>query len=490
MSAPAPYNPAFNFTDFQTANPTTPLPANALDAELFDVKITTDQIIAALAIIQRSDGALFNGIVTADSLSTAVLNLMGGFNPRGNWATTTAYNAKDIVDETGGTYVAVISHTSGVFATDLAAGKWNLIAGSAGSVTLASLTDVLLNSPVANNLLSFNGTDWVNGPLALANIASGLITFAKLNSAVFSTDGTFATTNDTTFPTTKSVKTYLQTQAFKATGANVVAAATTSLTGAFDFVMVTGNTTISAITLAANEEKWVRFTGTPQLTYDATKLVLPSTANIAVAANDRALFRGIDGTNVICLDYIRASGLPLVAPPVTTAMTLISQQTVSGVASVAVTAGIDTTYSHYIWELSNLVSVAGGVDALVTLQQSGSFVGGSSYLSSGVKATGSGVAIAVIGDNGTSSFDVTGGVGGIGTAMTNGPSTIVFELWQPALVAIQNVKFWSLQTAGSGGVASTDSKGYLNTNAATTGLKMALSSGNIAFCTAKLYGVS
>ena len=46
---------------------------------------------------------------------------------RGNWVTAVVYNTWDIIKQNNAWYVCVISHTSGVFATDLAASKWALI---------------------------------------------------------------------------------------------------------------------------------------------------------------------------------------------------------------------------------------------------------------------------------------------------------------------------------------------------------------------------
>lgn len=47
-------------------------------------------------------------------------------NHRGAWATATAYSAtdRDWVTEGGQAYIAAVTHTSGVFATDFAAGRW------------------------------------------------------------------------------------------------------------------------------------------------------------------------------------------------------------------------------------------------------------------------------------------------------------------------------------------------------------------------------
>lgn len=68
MSNPTPYNPSYSFSDYQTANPSEPLPAPQLDNELADVSQAMTETQTALADIRRSDGALVNNIVTADAI--------------------------------------------------------------------------------------------------------------------------------------------------------------------------------------------------------------------------------------------------------------------------------------------------------------------------------------------------------------------------------------------------------------------------------------
>lgn len=104
-----------------------------------------------------------------------------------------------------------------------------------------------------------------------------------------------------------------------AAGANVVAATTTPIGAATGPTLsVTGNTTITAFdTVAAGTSRWVKFTGTPLLTYNATSLILPGSANIQAAANDFALFQSLGAGNWICLYYSPANGLPFVVTPIT-----------------------------------------------------------------------------------------------------------------------------------------------------------------------------
>jgi hypothetical protein len=118
---PVPYAPGFSFTGYQTANPADPLPGPMVDNELFDLQETTDSLIAALAQIQRSDGALQNGIVTTESLA---VELIGGLKPPTAWVTAHAYAISATVFNGPKLYICAIAHTSGTFATDLAAGKW------------------------------------------------------------------------------------------------------------------------------------------------------------------------------------------------------------------------------------------------------------------------------------------------------------------------------------------------------------------------------
>ncbi|MDE2103603.1 MAG: hypothetical protein KGL39_40570 [Patescibacteria group bacterium] len=106
--------------------------------------------------------------------------------------------------------------------------------------------------------------------------------------------------------------------ALAAQGANITAASTTNLASATGpIVNVTGNTTITALgTATAGVMRWVKFTGTPLLTYNATSLILPGSANITAAANDFALFVSLGSGNWICVQYFLATGALAVTLPI------------------------------------------------------------------------------------------------------------------------------------------------------------------------------
>ena len=124
MAEPTRYTLSYDFTAFQAANTTTPLPADKIEIEFNNLDTTTDEIIDNLNLIQRADGALANNSVGTDQLKDEVSI---SINPVGDWATLTSYVVRDVVYQGNNVYRCDESHTSGTFSTDLAAGKWSEI---------------------------------------------------------------------------------------------------------------------------------------------------------------------------------------------------------------------------------------------------------------------------------------------------------------------------------------------------------------------------
>jgi hypothetical protein len=145
MAQPTPYVKATNFQEEEADNVAgrSTVRTAMVDAELAAIELTLEETLANLAVIQRDDTGLQDLIVTTESLSANVKALFaGGINPRGTWLTTTSYAVKDVV-ETGTpfvSYICVIAHTSGVFATDRSAGKWMVLGQEPGSIVITDLT--------------------------------------------------------------------------------------------------------------------------------------------------------------------------------------------------------------------------------------------------------------------------------------------------------------------------------------------------------------
>jgi hypothetical protein len=136
-------------------------PGQALDVEFNDVKTTTDQIRANLALIQRDDGAPANGIVTYDTLSASLQT--NGLAGAASWVTANAYLVGTTVYQNFNLYRCLVAHTSGVFATDLAAGKWLLlVALPAGPQGIQGIQGIQGNNGATGNTgatgASYGGT--------------------------------------------------------------------------------------------------------------------------------------------------------------------------------------------------------------------------------------------------------------------------------------------------------------------------------------------
>jgi hypothetical protein len=126
MAQPVAYTRSFSFTNYGTTNPEDPLPGNRVDIELNNIKTTLDQIRTNLALLQRDDGALANGLVGVSQLSGSLSSLE--LDTPSSWVTATAYVVDNVVFQSSKLYVCLVAHTSGTFATDLAAAKWEEIA--------------------------------------------------------------------------------------------------------------------------------------------------------------------------------------------------------------------------------------------------------------------------------------------------------------------------------------------------------------------------
>jgi hypothetical protein len=128
-----------------------------LDSNFNTLVESVTEIIANLGLIQRDDGEIRNQTVHANTFTSDALALMAGssvvssldWRPMGFWATATLYRVGNII-ETGSpavAYVAAVQHTSGVFATDYAAGKW-VVLSSPRQLTSGDVTSALGYTPV------------------------------------------------------------------------------------------------------------------------------------------------------------------------------------------------------------------------------------------------------------------------------------------------------------------------------------------------------
>ena len=180
MPQPPVYSRQYSFTGFSTNYPSDQQPGTQIDAELNAVKVTLDAILSNLLLLQRDDGALKNASVTLATLASDVLSAVVGdsWRVRGAWATGTAYLPNDVVVNGTSTYLCATAHTSGTFATDLAAVKWVTIFGAAtvtvpdGAVTTAKLADAAVTSAKMASSIAVTG-NLSGGTLAAGTLPAG-----------------------------------------------------------------------------------------------------------------------------------------------------------------------------------------------------------------------------------------------------------------------------------------------------------------------------
>lgn len=116
MSQPTPYTPTTDFSQQEANNASGRSTVNtaALDAEFANIQSTLDQTLSNIQLIQRDDGKLADLIVDIHTISPDLLNLIGGFQLKGDWSSATAYIVNDLVINGAYTYVCTQSHTSGI----------------------------------------------------------------------------------------------------------------------------------------------------------------------------------------------------------------------------------------------------------------------------------------------------------------------------------------------------------------------------------------
>lgn len=110
--------------------------------DLSKINANFQTLATALENTLSRDGTIPNSMsadldMNGQRIINAVADGGNGFIWEGAWVTATSYAMNNLVRESGNTYICLSSHISGVFATDLAAGKWELVAskGSSGAGT-------------------------------------------------------------------------------------------------------------------------------------------------------------------------------------------------------------------------------------------------------------------------------------------------------------------------------------------------------------------
>lgn len=427
MAQPTPYVPSFDFSDFSTLNPDTPQPGVSLDAQFNALKLTTDETLANLELIQRDDGLLANGIVTPDSLSD---ELYAGISRAVPWATATVYEAGDLVwylsklysvnagftgnsttDPTvdTGRYTLILDMTATVpdvitqeaqdaadaadASADAAAASAALITSIVGSATYlwagtatgAANTIVLTPVPamtsygVGHKLRFLVGTTNTGAVTMNTDNALGSTTIRKsIGDALVN-----LAPGDLKAGTIAEIEYISEAAGYQllnpptySQGTAVASATTVNLDGANgDYISITGTTAITGITLAQGRERTVTFAGILTLTHGASLLLKNNGSNIVTAAGDSAVFRGEASGVVRMISYTPATGQPIASviySKIATAAIATQSELLAGTASKIIDAATLAPFIHSArysqtatTSLSNNIATAVGFDGEV-----------------------------------------------------------------------------------------------------------------------------
>jgi microcystin-dependent protein len=147
---------------------------------------------ATAAAVTATNSALAANSAKAATEAIAIeqnAKLAGITRARGTWVTATAYAVNDTATEGGNLYLCLIAHTSGTFATDLAANRWviHVAKGAAGAGT-------------GDMLAANNGSEFANKPTVVSNLGFTK-TAAQLSALVETLIGQSILWNDNDIPT-------------------------------------------------------------------------------------------------------------------------------------------------------------------------------------------------------------------------------------------------------------------------------------------------
>lgn len=174
MARPTTYDRQNSFRLYSAQYPDEPHNGTYLDTEFDAVKLALDETQDNLALIQGADGRLAAASVGRAQLDSSITI---GFESPTPWATGTSYLANiSTVFKDSKFYTCLVDHTSGVFADDLSAGDWLLVADLSiaaalddGSVTTAKLADAAITTGKINDVA-----------VTMAKIATSAVTTAKI----------------------------------------------------------------------------------------------------------------------------------------------------------------------------------------------------------------------------------------------------------------------------------------------------------------------
>ena len=282
MARPNPYTRQRNFTNWQSNNPGVIYNGTDFDTEFNAIASVLNQTVANLALIQRGDGAIANQSVGRDQLAASVVQ---GINAPAGWVTGHAYSQRDSVIINNIWYWCNIAHTSGVFATDLAAGDWILI----NDFSLA-LSNPFSATSTTNNVAIGTGAKTLTIQSGKSFVAGQFVAAIDSGNSANSMTGTITSYSGTTL--VLNIPTGSTTGSGTPTGWNVVISGPQGAQGASG--SGSGNMLNTGASVSGQVPKYTDATGTNL----APGYTIGTAANNLVALDGSAKLPAVDGSQL------------------------------------------------------------------------------------------------------------------------------------------------------------------------------------------------
>jgi hypothetical protein len=241
----------------------------------------------------------------------SVANELGEW--KGNWATSTAFAARDLVldSATNNVYICLVGHTSGTLSSDVSASKWALVINAAAvAASAATATTKASEASTSASTASTQATNSANSATAAASSASTATTKANTATTQASTATTKASEASTSASNAATSASTASTQAINSANSatasansagSITSAANTATTKASEASTSasTATTKASEASTSASTASTHASTATTQASTATTKASEASTSagnaatSATAAANSLSTFQGI-----------------------------------------------------------------------------------------------------------------------------------------------------------------------------------------------------